>query len=156
MRKSFPFALLAAVLYCIPVLWLLDSPNFSKAWLLYVGNGLFLCVLVASLFWLRHRNKDVTASSMVMMSIRTCIMGAVLAFILCWIMVVFMVPGLFHAGVAGKILAEAPAATIGTKTHGLLFMIFMDVSVGNGAAGLFVSIIFPFTLMVRHPEEEAS
>jgi hypothetical protein len=84
----------------------------------------------------------------------TTIMGILIAFVLCWILVITMVPGLFHAGVADKTLAGAPASTIGKKTHGLLFMIFMSVSIGNFVVGLFSSIILPFTLKGNQTEEK--
>jgi hypothetical protein len=146
-RQHFAYALAAAVAYCIPVIVLLANPSFSLIWLLYLGNALFLIAIVGHLFLFnRQRSGDAHSMAMMTASMITAVMGILIAFVLCWILVVSMVPGLFHAGVADKTLARAPASTIGEKTHGLLFMIFMSVSVGNFVVGLFASIIFPFTL----------
>lgn len=156
-RQNLFFALVAAVLYCIPVIIVLADPTFSLMWLLYLGNGAFLVALVTHLFIFNNqRAKGAGSVAMITAGMLTCVMGILIAFILCWVLVFAMVPGLFHTGVADKTLAGAPASTIGTKTHGLLFMIFMSVFVGNFSVGLFASMVFPFTLRKNQTQETAT
>lgn len=161
MLKSIPWrlhiawSLLCAILFCIPVFILLTNPKFSLIWLLYLGNGAFLIALVTHIF---RYNRSIPggATSMGMMgaSVITTMMGILLSFVICWLLIIIMIPGLFNGGIADKTLAGAPAATIGRETHGLIFMIIMSVTAGNFSVGLFASIIFPFTLKLNQTKEE--
>ena len=54
-----------------------------------------------------------------------------------------LVPGFFGSGPADKVLTDLPAESHG-KTHGLLFMIFLNALIGNAAAGSFVAIILAY------------
>lgn len=70
----------------------------------------------------------------------------VISCLLCFALVVRMVPGLFDSGPPQKVLEGAPANTVHDKTRGFLYMIFGGAIIGNAAAGFFISIIFPFAL----------
>jgi len=122
---------------------------------LYLGNGLFLIALVTHIFrFNRSVPGGATSMGMLAASVITTMMGILLSFVISWLLIVIMVPGLFHAGVAGKTLTGAPASTIGQHTHGLIFMILMSITAGNFAVGLFASLIFPFTLKLNQTKEE--
>jgi hypothetical protein len=146
-RTHLGYSLVAAILYCIPVVILLLDSTFSMLWLLYVGNFLFLITLVVFLFaFNNHRNEDASSMAMMTASAVTAAVGIILAFLICLLLLFVMVPGLFHAGTADKVLLDAPTATVGAKTHGLLFAILASAILGNFVVSMFVSIIFPFTL----------
>lgn len=141
------FAALAAIVYCIPVFFFLRDATYSSAWLLYLGNLLFLFPIMFFLIRFNQLRKQ-NASSVAMLTaghIATAI-GIVIACILCFILILLMVPGWLDAGSADKVLQQAPANTVDDKTKGLAFMVFSDAIVGNVSAGSFISIIYPFTL----------
>lgn len=154
-RLHFAWALLCAVLYCIPVIILLTNPKFSLLWLLYLGNGAFLIALVTHIFrFNRSIPGGATSMGMLAASVITAMMAIIMSLVICWLLIIIMVPGLFHEGVAGKALAGAPTATVGAHTHGLIFMILMSLTAGNFAVSLFASLIFPFTLKFNQTREE--
>jgi hypothetical protein len=80
--------------------------------------------------------------------------GIVIACLLCFILVLVLVPGYLQAGTADKVLTSAPANTVKDKTNGLSFMLFMNAIIGNVVAGSAASIIYPFTLKRDQTKEK--
>ena len=154
-RHYLTYAIVAAFLFGLAVLIFLMDTSYSRAWLLYIGNALFLFTIAAFLLSF-NRRRDRNASSMTMLTAGFITSGAgiIIACLLCFILLSVMIPGLFHAGEPGKVLTGAPANTVLDKTHGLLFMIFGSATIGNGAAGLFVCIIFPFAIKGDQTKEK--
>ena len=148
------YGLLAAVVYCIPVTIFLFNPEFSQGWLLYLGNLLFLFVIVAFLFAF-NRKRSENASTMAMLAAGhiTTVCGIVISCLLAFILFLIMVPGYLGAGTTDKVLTGQPANTVDDKTRGLSFMVFATAIIGNIAAGSFVSIIFPFALKADQTRE---
>jgi hypothetical protein len=141
------YAIPAAIIYCIPVTFYLIRANYSSAWLLYLGNLLFLFTICTFLFsFNRRRQQNASTVTMLTAGHITTVMGIVIACLLCFILLLILVPGLLHAGPAEKVMSGAPASTVKGKTNGLAFMLFTDAIFGNVVAGSSASIIFPFVL----------
>jgi hypothetical protein len=146
-RHYLTYAIGAAILYCIPAVIYLIRASYTEAWLLYVGNFLFLITIVAFLFSFNNRRRqDASTTSMLTAGHITTVAGIVIACVLCFLLLVILVPGYLHAGTADKVLTDSPANTVKDKTGGLSFMLFMNAIIGNVVAGSAPSIIFPFTL----------
>lgn len=154
-EKYIKYAALAALLYCVPVYFFLKTATWSQSWLLYLGNALFM-VTVASFLLIFNRNKDENASSMSMIiaGSTVAILGVIVSVLLAFILLWAMIPDLFQAGPPEKVLTHAPASTIPDKANGLIFMILASCTIGNGVAGLFVCILFPFTLKGDQTKEK--
>ena len=151
------YGIIAAILYGIPVFYLLQHTRYSQIWLLYLGNALFMATVASFLLiFNRHRDKNASSMSMAFAGAVVTVLGVILSIFLCFILLSSMVPGLFHSGPPGKVLTGAPANTIQDKTDGLIFMLFGNAIIGNFAAGLFVSIIFPFTLKGDQTKEKVA
>jgi len=154
-RHYLTYAVGAAILYCIPVVIYLNRANFTQAWLLYIGNFLFLITIVAFLFSFNNRRRqDASTMSMLAAGHITTIAGIVIACLLSFILLTVLVPGYLHSGTADKVLANAPANTIKDKTNGLSAMLFLNAIFGNVVAGSASSIIFPFSLKRDQTKEK--
>jgi hypothetical protein len=149
------YGLLAAVVYCIPVTIFLSDPEYRNAWLLYLGNLLFLFPIIAFLYAF-NRKRSENAGTLVMLASGhiTTVAGVVISCILAFLLLVIMVPGYLGAGTTEKVLTGEPANTVYDKTRGLSFMVFATAVIGNVAAGSFVSIIFPFAMKADQTREK--
>lgn len=142
----FTYSVLAAVMYTIPVFFFIRNATYTDAWLLYLGNGLFLAAI--ALFMLMfNKKRSENASTVVMLTTGhiTTVAGIFLACIMCFLLLSFMVPGLFETGTTDKVLTDAPANAVDDKTNGLNFMVLMNAVIGNVSAGSFIAILFAFT-----------
>jgi predicted ABC-type exoprotein transport system permease subunit len=154
-RQYLPYAIAAAVVYCIPVILYLQRANFTQAWLLYLGNFLFLLAIIFFLFsFNRKRKENAATTSMVAAGHITVVAGIVLACLLSFILLLLFVPGYLHSGTTEKVLSQAPANTVRDKTEGLSFMLFANAIIGNLCVGSASSIIFPFTLKRDQTKEK--
>lgn len=153
-RPYLIYGLLAAVVYCIPVVIFLSNPEYSQAWLLYLGNLLFLFPVIAFLYAFNKRRSE-NAGTLVMLASGhiTTVIGIVISCILAFLLLVIMVPGYLDGGTTEKVLTGEPANTVYDKTRGLSFMVFATAIVGNISAGSFVSIIFPFAMKADQTRE---
>jgi hypothetical protein len=148
------YGLLAAVVYCIPVTVFLTDPEYSQGWLLYLGNLLFLFVIVAFLFaFNRKRSENAATMAMLAAGHIVTVMGIVISCVMAFLLMVIMVPGYLGGGTADKVLTGEPANTVYDHTRGLSFMVFATAIIGNLSAGSFVSIIFPFALKADQTRE---
>lgn len=146
-RPYIVHSLVAALVYCVPLIFFLRSSDYTQAWLLYLGNFLFLLVIMYFLFVFNARREE-NAGTLVMLtaSTITTVMGTIMSVILGLILLSIFVPGLFASGTPDKVLVNEPANTVNDKTHGLIFMVLANSIIGNISCGLFVAIIFPFAL----------
>jgi hypothetical protein len=148
-------SLVAALVYCIPLIFFLKSSDYTQAWLLYSGNFLFLLVIMYFLFVFNAR-REANAGSMAMLtaSAITTVMGTIMCVILALILLAVFIPGLFASGTPDKVLINEPANTVNDKAHGLIFMVVANSIIGNISCGMFVSIIFPFGLKADQTREK--
>jgi uncharacterized membrane protein len=151
------YAVTAAIIYSLAVAFFLQDSTYSESWLLYLGNALFMVVIVLFLFsYNRRREKNARSMAMLKAGFVTSTMGVIISCLLCFILLSIMIPGLFHSGTPDKVLTGEPVNTVPDKTHGMLFMIFGSAIIGNLAVGMFVCIIFPFTLKGDQTKENVS
>ena len=140
-------ALMAALLYCLPVIFFLKAADYTRAWELYIGNFLFLLVIVLFLFTF-NKKRDENAGTLLMLTASsiTTVLGTIAATILGLGLLLIFVPGLLQSGTPDKVLTNAPGNSVLDKTDGLVFMVISNAIIGNVSSGLFVSIIFPFSM----------
>jgi hypothetical protein len=156
-RKYFFYSLMAAVLYCIPVLIFIIHATYTDAWLLYLGNFLFMgAITYFMLTFNRKREDNASSTSMLVAGHATTVMGIIIACIISFIILVLLVPGFFHSGVAGKVLADNTPMNVRGNTNGLSFMVFADAVFGNISAGSFISIILAFTVKRDQTRESST
>jgi hypothetical protein len=156
--KSYvPFGGIAAMAYCIPVIFFLRDANYTESWLLFVGNFLFLFPVMLSLFQFnKQRKQNASSVSMLAAGHITTITGILISCVLCFVLLLLFVPGLFQPGIPEKVLTHSPANTIHGKTNGLGFMIFADGIFGNMSTGSFITIIYSFSLKGDQTKEKVS
>jgi amino acid transporter len=140
----FTYAVVAAVLFAIPMIIFLQDTTYSHAWLLYLGNFLFMCAIAAYMIRFNEK-KDENAATISLLSTGhvVTIIGVVISVILAFIALSVFVPGLFTS-TPDKVLENAPAQEEGRATNGLVFMVFMNAIVGNVSTGSFVAIILAY------------
>jgi len=145
-RRYVYFAAVAAIVYCIPVTFFLIQADYVQTWLLYLGNFLFLVVVVQFLFSF-NKKRDENAGIITMLTAGgiVTVMGIIFSLFLSFLLILILVPGVFHSP-AGKVLEHAPANTEKGNTNGLVFKVIINAIIGNIATGFFVSTLFPFSL----------
>jgi hypothetical protein len=156
-RHYVKYGCIAAAFYCTTVTLFCRDANFTDTWLLFAGNLLFLVIISISLFsFNRQRRSNASTVSMLAAGNITTITGIIISCIASIIILAIYVPVLFHTGTTTNVLANKPANTIGGKTKGMVFMIFMDALIGNFVSGFAASIIFSFTLKRNQEGEKES
>lgn len=124
----------------------ISSASYRDTWWLYVGNVLFLFGIV--FFMLRFNKKkgeDASTQTMVAAGHITTALGIIISLIVAVIAIVIFIPDIFNSGQSDTVLASAPSQTGTGKTHGMIFMLFMNAIMGNLVAGSFPSIILSYT-----------
>jgi hypothetical protein len=145
LRSTIITALLAAILFCIPVYFYIRLANYTKSWLLYMGCFFFFAVMFASTIREnKNRGENESTVALVFVSHVTTIAGVFFSCLLCFLLLVLMVPGYLEPGMAGKVLINEPANTIIDKTQGMSFEIFMAATIINFSVGSFSGIILSF------------
>lgn len=149
--------LLAAVAFCITVLFYLKTPEFQDTWLLFVGNALFLVVITIFILLFNKKNSEnASTQNMNAAGHITTIVGVVLSCIISFVLLMLYVPDLFGSGTSDTVMENSPTSTSGGKTDGLVFMLFMCAIIGNFAAGSFASIIVPYTAKRNQKKDKHS
>ncbi len=131
------YALLPAILFCIPVIFFLKVDTFSQAWLLYLGNALFLTYIF--IFAIKYRQGDKQISRL-SAGFSVTFIGIFFSCLLTLICILIFAPGLFGIG-SHEVLHNAPAALPSQNDHGVLLMLLADIVVGNVVAGSFGSVM---------------
>jgi len=121
--------------------------KFSETWLLFLGDGLFLFSLFISLIFLSKKVADNASTGyMLMAGHAVTVMSVIIICIIAFIALLIYVPGLLHVGTTYKTLKQVPANMVEDKTHGLLFILFVNAVIGTFSAGSFTSIITAYTI----------
>ncbi len=132
------FAIIAAVLYCIPVAFFLKNEQYSQTWLLYVGNALFLISLfVFGTIYAVKKSESTKSYNGIIVTILGVVFSCVLVFLLIFI----FAPGIFNIGSSKDILQQTPAAVGTSNSQGILFFLFADAIIGNFSAGSFSALL---------------
>ena len=93
LSSYFIFGLLAAIAFCIPVMFYLRTPDFQDTWLLFLGNALFL-VIIAVYILLANKKNNENASTQNLNAAGhiVSIIGVVLSCIISFILLILVVP----------------------------------------------------------------
>lgn len=137
---SIKYALIAAVFYCILCLIFFTYTDFRQLWILYIGNALFLGVMVVAILALnKNYGGNATTNSLMMTGHIITFIGVIAAALVTFVIMLIYVPEVFQKEPVGQLLERRPANS-GT----LLFATTLSVLVGNFSAGSFASIIIPY------------
>lgn len=145
------YAILCAVIYSIPMLFLLINKKFEGIWLLFLGNSLFfLCVL----FSIIHVNKKLyengNLGTLVLSGIYITLASlGMIAFITLLLYTAFDLSSLHKTG-SKVIIHDAPASA----TTGLVFMLFVCGLFVNLFVGAFASFVAAVTAKGRQTTEK--
>ena len=133
------YGIIAAVLYCIPLIFFIKSDKFSSTWLLYLGNALFL--FYSFIFVAFFAEKNDSEISPLNAGMTVTITGIIFSCILSLVCVLLFAPGLFHIGTGNEVLEKTPAALPTNNSHGIWILIFANVIIGNITAGTVGSVL---------------
>ena len=137
--KLSKYAIIPAVLYCIPLLFFIKDETYRQTWLLYLGNALFLVSLfIICIVTSRQKN---TTSPTSTNGWTITIIGTIFSCVLTLFILLALVPGVFHLGSANEVIQQTPAAITKKNAHDLLFMLFANAIIGNFSAGTFATLI---------------
>ncbi len=142
------WALIAAIVYCIPMFFFLRTTEFKEVWLLYLGSAFFMVVIASSLLSLNGRyGGNSTTRTLITSGHVITVMAIVVAFIITLILTFFMVPEIYQKG-AGEIVHGKP-----DSLDSITFIVAVGVVVINFAAGSIPSIILPQTMKQNQTTE---
>lgn len=144
------WGVIAAVVYCVLMLSFIKSDEFSSTYLLYIGNVLFL-VVIAFYMLSFNKSKGENASTQTMTAAGhiATIVGIIISCIVAAIALTVFLP-------SPSVIEDAPAVTGTGKSHGLIFMVFMNAIIGNLVGGSFASIILPFSARKDQTKDKKS
>lgn len=152
----FKYSLACAILFCIPMFIFLNDQTYTQTWLLYLGNGLFLCgVFVFMVFFNNRKNENASTQTMMAAGHVVTIMGIIISLIVAFIGVLIFVPSAFGMGNSNNDLLNAPRAMTRESNNGLLFILFADTILGNITAGSFASIITSYSYKRDQAKDKA-
>ena len=142
-KEYIMYGIIAAVLYLLPVLYLLFANKYENLYLLFIGNALFMATIFYYAFYLiTHPYDGKRAVSMLLAGISTTIVGTVVAALAVTILMFVFFPGLLsHQAPSSTVLADANTGSSTQYPSSFLFMILMDLVLGNVSVGVFASII---------------
>jgi hypothetical protein len=144
-RLSLLSASFAALLFCIPVFFYIQSANYKSSWLLYLGSFAFMTVIwIHTMIDSKQRGNNESTVALIFASEVTTVIGILLTVVLCLLMMLLYVPGYFGSSSTEVVLRDTPANTIKDKTNGLSFELFTAATLINFFVGSFAGVILPF------------
>lgn len=148
------FAFAASLVYSIPVYFFITEADYTKSWLLYLGNFLFMVVISIYIFFIkRFRQKNPGMFGLMLTGEKQVLRSTIMALLISLILLVILIPGLLESGIAGRVITNKPANTIHDKTNGLDIMVIANSVIGNISSGSFASVILASSLTNKFPEE---
>jgi hypothetical protein len=149
MFKNYPvksylaYSVTAAFVYSIATYLFIRNETFNFLWVLYIGNALFGCCIVAFIIlYNKKRKENASAGTMIGAGHITTIAGVVIACLITSLLFFFM-PLLSHPVQDGILNNTPPQMGSGTR-HEFLLSLLMNTVIGNMAAGSFVSVIISY------------
>jgi hypothetical protein len=141
------FAFCGALAYGFAAFYFIQQAQYRDTWVLYVGNFLFMAVIVGFLFYLsRKMEAGMKTLPLIKAGILTTTMGIIFSLLISAILLLVLVHGILGRGVPGRVMTGKPANTIQDRTNGLDFMVVVNSIIGNFVTGAFVSLIFAGSL----------
>ena len=145
--RCLKFAVIAAVLFCIPVVFYIKDDTYTASWLIYIGSFLFCGVItVYALFFNKLRDGDADIPQMITASFITVIMGVIFTAILSFSLLLVLVPGYPINETVVNASTDTPTNAVHGKLNGLGFRLFVGALLINFFIGAFVGGLFPFYL----------
>jgi hypothetical protein len=143
------FAFAAAFVYAIPVYFFIGKADYTKSWLLFAGNFLFMLVIGFFLFYIsrsglrpyRMLTMITAGQKQVLRSLLFCLGAGI-------ILLIILAPG--------KFMINKPANTIHDKTNGIDFMVIINSVIGNFFTGSFVTVILAASLSGQFKKNKES
>lgn len=143
------FAFAAALVYAMPVYIYIGKADYTKSWLLFMGNFLFMVVIGVFLYYIsrsawrpsRMLAMLIARQKQVLRSVFFCLIAGI-------ILLLIMAPG--------KFMINEPANTIHDKTNGLDFTVIINSVIGNFFTGSFISVILAASLTGRYKKRKKS
>ncbi len=149
------FGLFAAICYAISVAVFIEKAKYADTWVLYVGNFVFMVVVVALLFYISSvANFNSGAIALMGSGIKTVLTGVIFSCILSFILLLILVPHVLGQGPPSISMSGNPVNRSINQTNGLVFMIFINGIIGNMVTGSFVSILFPVSIKRNQKSEK--
>ena len=148
LRKIYlSFAIGGALVYCIPVFEFIVRADYTSTWLLYIGNFVFMVVIIFFLFFVSHlKSNNSKTLPLMKQGEKAVFLGTFFACLFSFILLLILIPGIIGHGIAGRQLTNRPANTTYDKTNGLAFMVMINSILGNIFTGSFVCALLPFSL----------
>jgi hypothetical protein len=141
-REYILYGILAAVAYLIPTMYLLFENKYQNLYLLFVGNALFMAVIFYYNYRLIYHPYDgKRAVSMLMAGHLATWIGTILAAVIVTVVMFMFFPDLFSRHPTSEVLEQANVSARTPYPSGFLFMVLLDVILGNASVGSFVSIL---------------
>ncbi len=148
------FAFAAALVYSVPVCFFITEADYTRSWLLYLGNFLFMIVIGIFLFFIsRLRQTNPGMFSLMLTGEKQVLRSTAMAVLLSFMLLLIFIPGLLESGIAGRVIINKPVNTIHDKTNGLDVMVIANAVIGNISSGSFASVILAPSLTNKFPEE---
>ncbi len=138
------YSILAGGQYCILLLIFIISDRFESIWLLYLGNVLF--GIAIALFMLHHsknRTESASTTGMIAAGTQVTIAGVILSAAIALLMLLIFAPQHFGnsgANARGQYLVQ----DLNQSNGNLSLTVFMNLIIGNIAAGSFAAVIFAY------------
>lgn len=150
-------AIIAAVLFSIPMVVFIKSANYTNSYWLFIGNFVFLFV-IALYVWSLNKAKGENASTQTMRARghTATVFGVLLSTMVAAVALFIFIPSIFNEGQSDTVLQNAPSQTGVGKTHGLVFILFMNTIIGNFIGGSIASILLPITARKNQTKDNKS
>ena len=133
------FAFAAALVYAMPVYIFIGKADYTKSWLLFTGNFLFMLVIGSFLFYIsRSGLRPGRMLAVITAGQKQVLRSVILCLITGIVLLIILAPG--------KFMINNPANTIHDKTNGLDFMVIANSVIGNFFTGSFITVILAASL----------
>jgi hypothetical protein len=133
------FAFAATLVYAVPVYFFIEKADYTKSWLLFTGNFLFMLVIGSFLFYIsRSQWRPFRMPAMLMAGQKQVLRSVLFCLIAGIILLIILVPG--------KYMMNKPVNTIHDKTNGIDFMVIANSVIGNFFTGSFIAVILAASL----------
>jgi hypothetical protein len=145
LKLAFQFAVIEAIVFCIPVYFYIHDATYAHTWLLFLGSFFFLVVtIIHTLRDSRRRGGYERTFTLAFDSHMITILGIIFSCILSVILLAVLVPGYFNHSAADITMTGEPPQNQSRGTNGPGLKIFMTAVIANFSVGSFVGIVLPF------------
>jgi uncharacterized membrane protein YhaH (DUF805 family) len=155
--SNIKWGIIGAIVFCIPAIIFIKSADYRATWWLYLGNALFLVVIaVYMLAFNKGQRENASTQTMMIAGHSATIFGIIISCIVAFIALLIFIPDIFSSGLSEKAMDDAPAFTGTGKTHGLVFFVLMNATIGNLCGGSFSSILIPYSARKNQTKDRKS